>query len=422
MVKRFCLLLALFLVTLAMLISSGSQAQQNTPGCPPWTQWFGIWQPGSGNIVLNTSSLNQTYKDQVEAARVVWNNGLPTQGISFVNPPASTATGATLTIVTGSIPTQPNGSNPVAVITSTTYQNGYLVAATITLDPSKTINGVRVLDNSANILKAVLHEIGHTLGLGHHPFDPSLPCGGQTTPSVMNAMCGPDATNMPIALTDCDKAGARESYFPTAPSPTPTPIPDDSGGGFCTNSCPQKAGWSQEPYPDCTCHWEPITVGDSPILIDVKGNGFVLTSAFTGVAFDLNIDGQKEQIAWTIYGEDDSWLTMDRNRNGIIDDGSELFGNTSGFENGFLMLAELDSDLNGQINSNDFLFSELKLWNDSNHNGISESGELISLPSNFEISLDYKQSNRTDRFGNLFLYRSKIDGTRWAYDVFLTRR
>lgn len=179
----------------------------------------------------------------------------------------------------------------------------------------------------------------------------------------------------------------------------------------------------------------------SPIIIDVSGNGFELTNAAGGVDFDLNADGVTERLSWTAVGTDDSWLTLDRNGNGMVDNGTELFGNytsqprpTIVETNGFAALGVFDTvasggNADGEITKDDAIFDSLRLWRDSNQNGFSEPSELKTL-SEVElksIDLDFKVSRKTDEHGNQFKYRAKVKDKhgaqlgRWAWDVFLVR-
>lgn len=213
------------------------------------------------------------------------------------------------------------------------------------------------------------------------------------------------------------------------PAPTPTP---PSGGGCTVNWW--VAGWCENyDFDTCTCYGG---INKSPVLIDVLGDGLNLTDARRGVNFDLDGNGAAERLAWTSPNSDDAFLALDHDGNGKIENGTELFGNytrqpPSDHPNGFIALAEFDKPENGGnsdgvINRQDGVYDLLRLWQDVNHNGISEPGELhmLSELGLRTIELDYKESRRTDRHGNQFRYRAKVKDTRgaqlgrWAWDVF----
>ncbi len=234
----------------------------------------------------------------------------------------------------------------------------------------------------------------------------------------------------PVTQEQCESAGWFWSF--TNNTCQSDPPPDCFGDLICP---PRICNYGMDPC-TCLCNAPP----PSPILIDVLGNGFDLTNAIGGVNFDLNADGTVERLSWTSVGVDDAWLALDRNGNGTIENGQELFGNYSpqpdppaGEErNGFLALAEYDKPENGgnadgKISQRDAIFFTLRLWQDTNYNGISEPSELHTLQQlGLKIlDLDYKTSRRTDQYGNRFRYRAKVKDDhdaqmgRWAWDVYL---
>lgn len=214
--------------------------------------------------------------------------------------------------------------------------------------------------------------------------------------------------------------------------------PEDAGGCqnwqyYCGCNYEMMGWWRPD---ECYCNFY------TPIVIDIDGNGFSLTSAAGGVDFDLDADGGREHISWTAAGSDEAWLVLDRNGNGLIDNGAELFGNVTpqpdpppGEERqGFRALAEYDKVQNGgnndgSITKKDLIFDFLRLWRDTNHNGISEPSELFTLPQLglSKMELDYRESRRVDEHGNRFAYRAKVKDEhgaqlgRWAWDVYLRK-
>lgn len=186
-----------------------------------------------------------------------------------------------------------------------------------------------------------------------------------------------------------------------------------------------------------------IATPGSPIIIDTARDGYRLTSVEDGVAFDLDGNGTLEQIAWTREDSDDAFLALDRNGNGRIDDGTELFGNyTPAYvdrrqprtPNGFEALRFLEgpdygiSRVDATIDARDEAFGRLLLWTDINHNGISEPEELraANAAGLRWIGTDYQEKRRVDRFGNEFRQKGRLQWSDGAiepvFDIWLKWR
>lgn len=142
-----------------------------------------------------------------------------------------------------------------------------------------------------------------------------------------------------------------------------------------------------------------LSVG-SPIILDLNGNGVLSQSIDSGVRFDLFANGQQTPTGWADPG--DGFLVLDRNHDGKINDGSELFGDatlrTNGQKatDGYAALADLDSNRDGQISLGDINFADLKIWTDSNSNGVSDPDELHALSDYAITSLNLATTSTTN--------------------------
>ena len=179
----------------------------------------------------------------------------------------------------------------------------------------------------------------------------------------------------------------------------------------------------------------------SPLVFNLKGSGMVSTvdPEYSQVRFDLDANGLRERLGWV--GKDAGLLALDLNRNGVIDDGRELFGESTKITNsgdratdGYLALAQYDYNSDGMIDGKDPIFSSLKLWIDLNQNGRSEAHELKTMAdlqiraiaaSYREVAEDKQIQSRHGREANIVKFESRYWGPKHcgiegcaSYDVF----
>ncbi|WP_153075555.1 calcium-binding protein [Paraburkholderia bonniea] len=145
-----------------------------------------------------------------------------------------------------------------------------------------------------------------------------------------------------------------------------------------------------------------------PLILDLNGDGIHTTGVDQSTAhFDFTGEGHRTHTGWITTG--DGFLVLDRDSNGAIDTGHELFSNFTKLANGtlaangFQALREFDSNKDGVIDANDAIWSSLKIWRDRNGDGATQQGELLSLTELgiLSINLSKEESFRLLDNGNL---------------------
>lgn len=150
-------------------------------------------------------------------------------------------------------------------------------------------------------------------------------------------------------------------------------------------------------------NWTPPST--DPLVLDLDNDGIeTIGINSTVVVFDHNGDGIKTGTGWVT--SDDGFLVLDRNGNGTIDTGAELFGvdtvrvDGTWATDGFDALSDLDSNADGIFDASDEAFALVQIWRDFNQNGISAVDELFSLSELGIVSIDLNASSQNVNLGN----------------------
>ncbi len=117
-----------------------------------------------------------------------------------------------------------------------------------------------------------------------------------------------------------------------------------------------------------------------------------------GAKVEFPLHPHEKKFYWPEGSPDWAFLVLDRNGNGKIDSGEEMFGESNRFKNGFEALKEFDMNKDGKIDKKDAVFSKLRLWFDRNANGKTDSGELVPLEEKTIVEIDLKYSKSKESY------------------------
>lgn len=173
-----------------------------------------------------------------------------------------------------------------------------------------------------------------------------------------------------------------------------------------------KNKWETETInPDIKTGWDDLyryaTIRQrDPLTLDLDGDGIetLASNGHKGALFDHSNDGIRTATGWV--SKDDGFLVYDRNGDGVVNDGSELFGDNTLLKNGeraangYQALAELDDNGDGKVDAADSAFAKLRVWRDLNQDGISQQGELLTLDDAKVKALNLANKNADRDLGN----------------------
>jgi len=385
-------------VALAPVLMARASAQD--PPCPNSSP-YGGFPTGTGQVLLDAS--NFPNPAAVSQAGQAWNiaqfgyrpgvwpsfqtSGSQTQVLRIIYRPGYAVDDQGQRIILDA-----NGTSAVA------SYNPYTSVITVwgQYTESDGVNKANDMSDTTFNTTVLEHELGHPLGLG----DDS--CVG----GIMGPWDGISAT----VITDAEKFECDDQNL---------------------THQEQIDGKNDQCPPDNTyCQ-------GSPIVINLMAEPYELTDRGHGVVFRLDPAHEPSRMSWTAARTEQAFLWLDRNGNGVVDDGGELLGNFTRLRdgslamNGFEALREFDINGDGVIDEHDPIWFDLRLWVDRNHNGIAEPEELSFLSDSqvTSIGLSYRWSGRRDRFGNMFRYEAQVriarprgpDISRPLYDIYFLR-
>lgn len=345
---------------------------------------------GTNAIQLVFSGFGGTELGFAQAGYGQWNRSTCNAGGTAFPVFQESATGANRVIQVSLIP----GLNPTNQNSCGNYNTatGVIKMYTQARNPG---TGMIVSCTSGPLLQDTMaHELGHALGLNNV----GASCSSYImSPASFTAQNQYNDTRA-VQQAECNKVAGTNTTPAEAP-PTPPPPPD---GGT-------------DPSPGC----DPTSC--SPIILLLEPGPPELTGVDDPVDFDVDADGVLERIGWTqaSYSRG-GFLVLDRDGDGWIEDGSELFGSATEQEpstdpNGFRALELFDhasrgGDQDGLIGRVDAVFDDLAVWFDGNHDGLSQADELTPLEETDvqAIELDYRSSPRHDEHGNELRWWSQV--------------